>query len=364
LHKGCGLPTVEQRIISSTSPTSSTLAMAKLLFFLSALLGILTTLTSAQSSPFELVTLVKIDYTRSELAEHYHRLDITYKTVNTTAIKTAVLVPKALAASKKKTDAPVVVHLHGGGLIMGTNLEPAWISDWIKPNLNQILTVGESAGGYLALQSALLFQDKAKIKAVIAQYPAIWPDLEAWKSIPVPDPTSEVVIKANRIVDEYLGNLTGTEIRIDSPFPDRGELIEAGLVSGRGFELGGNETVLVGAGLGYALNVSRQWGDKLPGIWVIQGEDDGMVAKEGTEEFIARLKGVHEEVEVKYTLKKGIHGFDALYGLDKPWVGEGLRWVRRFWLGGQEGVIGWVDKVFEGWVCTGQEESLIGKGKL
>ncbi|KAK4194410.1 Alpha/Beta hydrolase protein [Triangularia verruculosa] len=363
--------------------------MASTFFLLAAFLGVFTTLISAQSSPFEMVTLIKIDYSRSELAEQYHRLDITYKTVNTTAIKTAVLVPKKLASSKKKTDAPVAVHLHGGGLIIGTNPDPVFVADWlvqlpvaenailvsplyrllpeadaletlddissfwswlhaslpgviasnypkIRPNLDQIVTVGESAGGYLAVQSALLFQDKAKIKAVIAQYPAIWPDLEAWKTLPVPDPTSETVIKAGRVIDEYLGNLTGTEVRVDAPYPDRWELTEAGLLSGRSFEFWGNETAIVQSGLGHALNVSKQWGDKLPGIWVLQGENDGMVAKAGTEEFIARLKAVHPKVEVKYTLKPGLHGFDALYGLDKPFIADGIKWTKKFWLQGKK----------------------------
>ncbi|KAK4652262.1 hypothetical protein QC762_609590 [Podospora pseudocomata] len=362
--------------------------MAKLFIFLSAFLGILTTLISAQSSPFEMVTLVKIGYATAELAEHYHRLDVTYKTINATAIKAAVLVPKKLAASNKKTDAPVVVHFHGGGLIIGTNLEPVFIADWvtqlpvstnsilvsplyrllpeanapetlsdissfwswlhtslpsvitsaypkINTNLNQIVTVGESAGGYLAVQSALLFQEKAKIKAVIAQYPAIWPDLAAWGSLPLPDPTNEAVIKAGKVIDEYLGNLTGTEIRIDAPYPDRWELTEAALLSGRSFEFWGDETDIAQSGLGYALNVSRQWGDKLPGFWVLQGENDGMVAQAGTEEFLARLKGVHPGVEVKYTLRPGLHGFDALYGLDKPFIAEGVRWVKGFWLRGK-----------------------------
>lgn len=205
----------------------------------------------------------------------------------------------------------------------------------INTNLNQIVTVGESAGGYLAVQSALLFQEKAKIKAVIAQYPAIWPDLAAWGSLPLPDPTDEAVIKAGKVIDEYLGNLTGTEIRTDAPYPDRWELTDAALLSGRSFEFWGDETDIVQSGLGYALNVSRQWGDKLPGFWVLQGENDGMVAQAGTDEFLARLKGVHPGVEVKYTLRPGLHGFDALYGLDKPFIAEGVKWVKGFWLKGK-----------------------------
>ncbi|KAK0659158.1 Alpha/Beta hydrolase protein [Cercophora samala] len=311
--------------------------MVKLLILLSAFLGLFIPFISAQSSPFEMATLIKIDYSTARLAEHYHRLDITYKTVNTTAIKTAVLVPKKLAASNKKTDAPVVVHLHGGGLVIGTNLEPAFIADWyIKPNLNQILTVGESAGGYLAVQSALLFQDKAHIKAVIAQYPAIWPDLAAWGALPLPDPTNEAVIHANKVLDAYLGNLTGTEIRTDAPYPDRWELTEAALLSGRSFEFWGNGTALAQAGLEHALDTSRRWGGKLPGFWVLQGENDGMVGKAGTEEFIARLKGVHPRVEVKYTLRPGLHGFDAFYGLEESFVAEGVRWVKGFWLKGRK----------------------------
>jgi carboxylesterase type B len=81
-----------------------------------------------QSAATDFLTLARIRHNTFELQENYGRINVNYKELNGTGIETAILVPKSL--STKKTTAPIIVHLHGGGLLVGTNLDPAFLSDW------------------------------------------------------------------------------------------------------------------------------------------------------------------------------------------------------------------------------------------
>jgi len=81
-----------------------------------------------QVAQIDLVTSWRIRHNIFELQENYDRIDVNYKTVNNTSIETAVFVPKCL--STKKLTTPIIVHFHGGGLILGTNPEPFCLSDW------------------------------------------------------------------------------------------------------------------------------------------------------------------------------------------------------------------------------------------
>lgn len=59
----------------------------------------------------------------------FERADVVYKTLNNTPFEAAVLVPKRSLASKNNPS-PLLVHFHGGGLIMGTNLDPVMLPQW------------------------------------------------------------------------------------------------------------------------------------------------------------------------------------------------------------------------------------------
>jgi cephalosporin-C deacetylase-like acetyl esterase len=60
----------------------------------------------------------------------FERVDLVYKSFNGTDFKAAVLVPKTVISSEHKTTSPLLVHFHGGGLIMGTPLDPEILSVW------------------------------------------------------------------------------------------------------------------------------------------------------------------------------------------------------------------------------------------
>lgn len=54
--------------------------------------------------------------------------DFTYKTVNETPLLASVLVPKEL--KPESGPRPILVHFHGGGLVLGDKLYEEWFPLW------------------------------------------------------------------------------------------------------------------------------------------------------------------------------------------------------------------------------------------
>jgi hypothetical protein len=122
---------------------------------------------------------------------------------------------------------------------------------------------GESAGGYLALQSGILFPS-ANIQVVMAQYPAIYPDIE-W----VPRP-AEVPSEAQALVDAYIAKTKGT-IRLQTPWPTMMDFGNALRQTGRHYEIMGDDERLT---LDYGLRKA----EKIPPLWIMQGTEDRIVS--------------------------------------------------------------------------------------
>ena len=67
-----------------------------------------------------------------DLEARFDRIVVTYKTVHNTALEAFIFVPKTISATDATT-APVLVHFHGGALILGTAPEPFFLTDWFAP---------------------------------------------------------------------------------------------------------------------------------------------------------------------------------------------------------------------------------------
>lgn len=133
-------------------------------------------------------------------------------------------------------------------------------------DLSRTAVFGESAGGYLSLQSAFLFPS-AQIKAVLAQYPAIHPDIALFKPRPaVPSPDAEAIL------DAYIAHIKPGAIRLSSPFPALMDIAQAlnQTYRYRGW-LGDDKRLTLNHGLTSA--------DKIPPIWILQGVDDTIVSR-------------------------------------------------------------------------------------
>jgi acetyl esterase/lipase len=144
---------------------------------------------------------------------------------------------------------------------------PAFIAEkWpgLTVDLGRTATIGESAGGYLALQSASLFP-LANIKAVMAQYCAIYPDIE-WYPRPSSPPA-----EATAFVEDYLSNIKPGAIRLSSPFPAMLDFGGALKQTGRHREFMGDDERLT---INYCLRTTQ----KMPPIWIMQGIEDSIVS--------------------------------------------------------------------------------------
>ncbi|GME45564.1 Alpha/beta hydrolase fold-3 [Neofusicoccum parvum] len=160
-----------------------------------------------------------------------------YKTVDSTPINVDVLIPKNLNAGYH----PTIFRFHGGGFVSGSSLHPAFFPLWIlelsmimgaiiivpnyrllpesnvldiledmddfwnwthcgldpliasssvpgrQADITRILTVGESAGGYLSVQFAMDHVQDG-VRACIAECPSL--DLEAQAALGEPQNTS------------------------------------------------------------------------------------------------------------------------------------------------------------------------------
>ncbi|KAK3318885.1 Alpha/Beta hydrolase protein [Apodospora peruviana] len=318
-----------------------------------------------------------------ELLATFERFDPVYKTVDSTPIGVAVLVPKTLASSGTPTTCPLMVHFHGGCLIIGTNPEPHFIGKWVlrfaevtnaiivspayrlipeatggdvmddisdfwdfvssslpsvitqkyphlEIDLSRTAAFGESAGGFLSLQSAFLFQSKANIKAVVAPYPAMYPDIACYNPRQLPE---GVQTAQDDAITAYIQeNARQGKVRLSTPFPELLELLVVNyLATGRHREMLGEDQRLR---LEYGLQTAVEGGKGVPPIWILQSTEDRVIPKESTDELVQRISKALPDTPLKYSVQTGgDHGFDAPMGLDEPFIAEGIEFVKKYWPG-------------------------------
>ncbi|KAK4215500.1 Alpha/Beta hydrolase protein [Rhypophila decipiens] len=315
------------------------------------------------------------------LESRFDRVDVAYKTVNNQPIETAILIPKSLAPDS--TSVPVLVDIHGGALVMGANPEPGFIARWaidlveqeqaiwvcpsyrllpestsgeilddiddfwkwvhhpasvssglqaavntVRPgltlNLYRVALRGESAGGFLSLQTAFLYPH-SKVKVVIAHFPIMYTDLE---HDPLPARSKDVPpgSDADKLIDKYLEEVAKKpgQIRTVSPWPEMGEFLFATFGTGRLKSLTGDDERMT---LRYAMSRAKS----LPPLWVAQGIQDPIVAKEATDEVVAKIREAYPDTPLKYTVEDGEHGLGADLAITDSWVAEGVAFVKKYW---------------------------------
>jgi acetyl esterase/lipase len=135
----------------------------------------------------------------------------------------------------------------------------------ISLDVDRAAVFGESAGGYLSIQSAFLCPE-ANIKLIMPQYGAMFPDINEYSAKPSPH-----LSESNSAIDTYLKNMKPGAIRSLSPYPTFGPFVGAVAITGRYRELLGDDERLT---LDYGLKSIKS----LPAIWVAQGTDDPIVS--------------------------------------------------------------------------------------
>ncbi|KAI9726543.1 MAG: hypothetical protein M1834_008985 [Cirrosporium novae-zelandiae] len=316
-----------------------------------------------------------------------------YTEVNSQAIDVDVLIPKGLKTlGLEKKKCPVVVRFHGGGLVTGTSLFTPWFPTWqltvarttnailLSPNhrllpestpaeilsdlssfwtwvlhslptylstlpyypalmvsLENILCVGESAGGFLGVHSGLSLP-KGTIGAMALSYPML--DLrDAWfVAKPVEGEVGRHPFGAPTLdpglIDGYLAK--GREARAAGKIitsvtpPARTDFLIALLQHGWFCEIFGEGEELYPID---RVQVESKKGKRLPPMLILHGKEDSAVPVKGSERFLKTVRECMEGVEVRLVVREGDHGFDTGLGGGEEWLRRELEWVRRVWLG-------------------------------
>jgi len=184
---------------------------------------------------------------------------------------------------------------------------------------DHVLASGESAGGYMAIQSGLT-RPKGEIKAILAQYPMTTyirgtPD----KDTP---PTS--------IIDEHLATVQPGAV-LSSALPSVAVrfLLAAALTAyGRFNDYFGTDKHL------WPITAIED-AKYLPPTYILHGEQDAMVLAADSKEFVKKAQGIFPDAELRLDVRDGNfdHGFDVTLKEDEEeWLQKSLKWVEERWL--------------------------------
>lgn len=299
----------------------------------------------------------------------------TYKIVNGQDIDLSVLIPKTVHTGTR----PIIAHFHGGFLITGHALYPDWTQQWslsytllhsailvmpnyrlfpestgleilsdvrdfwtwvkeelpgylkrvgsdITPDFGKVLSYGDSAGGYLAIQSGLIRPDF--VKAVVAAYPMTYID-SPWYTVAStgknPNGAPEI---PKEVFEQHVKDTPEGKIVSGAFPPERMQLTLSILQSGGFKGLGDDDRLFPGRVL-----EKMDWGEKVPFLFAFHGTKDRAVPCEETRKFVGRWEEKFGVGSVVGVFREGEdHGFDVETKLDDAWLQEGLVPVTKAWL--------------------------------
>ncbi|KAH8130095.1 alpha/beta-hydrolase [Trichoderma asperelloides] len=295
-----------------------------------------------------------------------------------------ILVPKRPCQLSRL---PVIVRIHGGFLVTGSSLFPAWFSKWIlefaeeqsaviiSPNYRllpevkgmdiiqdmknfwdwfqrdgperclrsvgrseirldpeQLLLVGESAGGYLALQSALM--EFVRPRAMIVLYPML-DMLSDHFATPYSKTIAGVPNFPPSVVDNFLADLPERTVITEADPPARLDLALAVVQNGRLLDiLGDSPDLFILEKLKHrTVAVSRDIHESLfPHLYILHGEQDSAVPVDGTLKLVEYVKNIDPAAKIHTAIQPGDHGFDCTASSKDKWMREGLDFVLKEWI--------------------------------
>lgn len=252
-----------------------------------------------------------------------------YKIVNDQEIPLYVIIPKNVETGKR----PVLVQFHGGFLVAGHAMYPDWAAQWsldyatlhsairisvnyrllpesngleilsdikdlwtwiendlpaylesigseITPDYEKVAAYGESAGGYLAIQSGLTNPDL--VKAVIAAYPMTYLD-RPWYTVASTDKSPFGAPQIPRfVIDQHIAGLKPGAIFTGAFPPARMDIAITALQNGLFPQIMGTDESFYPAKA-----VEKMKGnEKVPFLLVLHGTGDTAVPCEHSVDFV------------------------------------------------------------------------------
>lgn len=300
----------------------------------------------------------------------FNILTTSYKVVHEHPIEVDVMIPKTLVPGTY----PIMVRFHGGFFVTGSRQFPDWFQNWVlnyalqhdaiivnadyrllpeatgtelnqdladlwkwvladlasylstaapgfAPDLSKIITIGESAGGYAAIQSGLT---QPNVRAIIAAFPLT--DIkDEYYSVAGEKNILGLPMLPASVVDDHIAAMKPTDVASSFHPPERLNLGLAMAQHGRFLEFFGDKPEL--HPLEHIERVSS-----VPPLFILHGRDDTGVPVKQSEAFVDKLKRLHPQAKVRLAIEPGEHGFDAEATLDTPWLKEGLEFITAEWL--------------------------------
>ncbi|ESZ97901.1 hypothetical protein SBOR_1713 [Sclerotinia borealis F-4128] len=211
----------------------------------------------------------------------------------------------------------------------------------ITADLSRTLLYGDSAGGHLAVLSALT-EPENTIKACIAAYPQL--DIESeWFNEKFEKHPFGVPMLPTSILDGHLEAMdpetSKRELCSDTQDPtERLSLILVAMQQGRFKEMFGDEEhVYPFRVLEKVAGEKKRNGEgkgKVPYLWIYHGDGDSVLPVEGSTKFAGKWSEEFGEESLKFYVETGAeHGFDCEADVDVGWVKDGLEVVKGVWLG-------------------------------
>ncbi|KAF2259659.1 putative polyketide synthase [Lojkania enalia] len=310
----------------------------------------------------------------------FHKIDLVYKTVHGVAIKTSFLIPKHLQ-SRPREAYPTVVNWHGGGFIVGNRLYEGWLPEWLIdicitnsaifiapdyrllpeataaeiisdvkdfwrwlhnelppltenwdafPDLSRIACTGQSAGGYLAVQAALLFGELSRVKVVASMGGSIDTNIPQCR---VPGP--RIILgkkppppgKAESIIRTYLKGVKRDTVRTSGDVMEMWNLVTCVLQQAylaRWLTSDGNDDLDV-------MKVMEK-AESMPPMWLIHGHHDSVVPQQCSISFAEKLRKTFPSVPLLLSLRPGDHGFEVNCDKRDAWIQDGVDFMTKYWL--------------------------------
>lgn len=190
-------------------------------------------------------------------------------------------------------------------------------------DLAHILVVGDSSGGWLAMQSALT-QPTGSIKAVIGLYPQF--DMrDPFCTTKFEKSLFGVPMLPTEIVDAHVAAMAPGAAVTSAYLPSRLDITCSMVQNGRVLEFLGEEKELF-------LVEMVAMAEHMPAVLIVHGREDSAVPVAGSGRFVEALKKKRPGSAVRLDVRPGGHGFDGDATIEEKWLKEDVDFITGYWL--------------------------------
>ena len=190
-------------------------------------------------------------------------------------------------------------------------------------DLDHVLVEGDSTGGWLAMQSAIM-QPAGSIKAVIGLYPQL--DMrDPFFTTKYEKLMFGMPMLPTEIVDAHVKAMAPGAVVTSAYLPSRLDLACSMVQNGRVVEFLGDAKEL------FLVEMVAQV-DHMPAVLILHGKEDTAVPVGGSERFVKALKERLPESAVRLDVRPGEHGFDGDATIGEQWLKEDVDFITGYWL--------------------------------